>query len=99
MKYEMTLNALVTTGLFLAAATSPHAQISEATSTCLECHQETMPGLTGEWRSSKHYGADVGCYECHGADPKDTDAFEHNGFYIATIVSPKDSSRCNSTGC
>lgn len=73
------------------------ADLTEASASCIDCHQDMMPGLTGEWRSSKHFGADVGCFECHAADPKDADAYEHNGYNIATIVSPKDCSKCHET--
>ncbi|MBZ5637708.1 MAG: hydroxylamine oxidoreductase [Acidobacteriia bacterium] len=85
-------------GILLAIpriASSASAELSEPSTACVICHQEKMPGLTGEWRSSKHFGADVGCHECHAADPKDPDAIEHNGFTIAVIVSPKDCSRCH----
>jgi hypothetical protein len=54
-----------------------------------------MPGLVREWRYSRHYAANVGCYECHAAAPDDADAFEHDGNTIATIVSPKDCSKCH----
>ena len=64
---------------------------------CVECHESEVPAMVKEWRYSKHYGANVGCYECHGADPTDKDAFEHNGFNIAIIVSPKDCSKCHET--
>ncbi len=74
-----------------------HAEMSEATQACVACHHDSMPGLTGEWRSSKHYGADVGCFECHGATPGEPDAVEHNGYSIAVIVSPKDCSKCHKT--
>ncbi len=69
--------------------------LSEESASCMECHEEEMPGLVKEWRISRHYSADVGCFECHGADPKDADAFEHNGYSIAIIVSPKDCATCH----
>jgi hydroxylamine dehydrogenase len=69
--------------------------LSESSQACLECHQSEMPGLVGEWRFSRHFGANVGCYECHGADTKDSDAMDHNGFTISAIVSPKDCSKCH----
>ncbi len=47
------------------------------------------------WGESKHYRAKVGCYECHKANAGDKDAFMHNKFRIATIVSPKDCSSCH----
>ncbi len=71
--------------------------LTEESAACLECHETIIPAMVKEWRYSRHYGANVGCYECHSADPKDVDAFEHNGFTIATIVSPKDCSKCHET--
>ena len=71
------------------------SKMSEQTTACVGCHEEEMPGMVSEWRYSRHYGANVGCFECHGADPTDADAFEHNGFSIAVIVSPKDCSKCH----
>jgi hydroxylamine dehydrogenase len=87
----------VNLALLLLVAPPAAAEITESSAACVACHQDSMPGLAGEWRSSRHYGADVGCHECHAADPKDADAIEHNGFSIAVIVSPKDCSRCHRT--
>lgn len=70
-------------------------KMSEASTSCIECHEAEMPGLVKEWRYSRHFGADVGCYECHAAEATDLDAFEHNGYNIAVIVSPKDCSKCH----
>ena len=39
----------------------------------------------------------VGCYECHGLNASaHTDNFEHLGFQINVVVSPKDCSTCHS---
>ncbi|MEW6050896.1 MAG: multiheme c-type cytochrome [Candidatus Zixiibacteriota bacterium] len=88
-------------GSAVAAQNTTYRQVpndlTEASRSCVECHQADMPGLVGEWRYSRHYGANVGCFECHQADPKDADAVEHNGYTIAVIVSPKDCSRCHLT--
>jgi predicted CxxxxCH...CXXCH cytochrome family protein len=35
------------------------------------------------------------CIECHMAGEEDADAFQHEGAWIATIVSPKDCARCH----
>jgi hypothetical protein len=82
-------------GLVAAWLPGARAELGEESRECVSCHQELMPGLAGEWRSSRHYGADVGCYECHRADPQDPDAFEHQGYTISIIVSPKDCARCH----
>ncbi|MDF1545495.1 MAG: multiheme c-type cytochrome [bacterium] len=93
---------LVVTAMVLAVSSatasdyrSVPGSLTEASATCIECHEDAMPGLVKEWRYSRHYGANVGCYECHGAEPGDTDAFEHNGYNIAIIVSPKDCANCH----
>ncbi len=69
--------------------------LSDKTKECIECHKSDNPGLYQEWGKSKHYGANVGCYECHQADKSDADAFEHEGSLISVIVSPKDCSKCH----
>ena len=71
------------------------ASLSEESASCVECHESDIPGLVAEWRISRHYAADVGCFEGHGADAGDADAVEHNGYSIATIVSPRDCSKCH----
>ncbi len=84
--------------LVLSAMTSlAWADLSKQSATCIECHGESMPGLVSEWGASRHYAADVGCFECHQAAQDEPDAMEHNDFYISTIVSPRDCSRCHKT--
>ena len=60
-------------------------------------HQRNMPALYQQWNLSKHAANGVSCIDCHGADPADVDAFEHNGATIATLVTPKDCSGCHET--
>ncbi|MCP4713751.1 MAG: hydroxylamine oxidoreductase, partial [Deltaproteobacteria bacterium] len=62
---------------------------------CIECHKEKSPVIYEQWGQSKHYRANVGCFECHKAEPNDPDAMQHEGALIATIVSPRDCSRCH----
>ncbi|MDX1776363.1 MAG: cytochrome c3 family protein, partial [Desulfobulbales bacterium] len=84
---------LVTVVIFCAAAAE--AKISDQTRKCLECHVEIMPGLMDQWQDSTHWQAGVGCYECHAAKKGESDAMPHNGFLVATIVSPKDCAKCH----
>ena len=83
----------------------------EAAKACIECHSRLNPGLVADWAESRHAHAGITCYDCHKADPEDTDINrEHRKVYdngemaysdaqyhvpIATIVSPKDCSRCH----
>ncbi|HBR14364.1 MAG TPA: hydroxylamine oxidoreductase [Candidatus Omnitrophica bacterium] len=69
--------------------------ISEQTRECVECHKDVAPVINQQWGASKHYRANVGCFECHQAGEKDTDAFDHYGHNIAIIVTPKDCARCH----
>jgi hydroxylamine dehydrogenase len=85
----------------MAADTSalPITELSKESKECVACHKKQTPSIVQEWGRSKHYGANVGCYECHQADAKDTDAFIHDGKkvkkHISIIVSPKDCARCH----
>ena len=81
--------------LFLIAAACLYGQVGKESQACMACHQGSSPGIVGQWKQSKHAGASVGCFECHQAEKGDKDGYEHNGFFIATIVSPKDCSQCH----
>jgi len=69
--------------------------MSEASAKCVECHKTSSPAIYEQWGESRHFRAGIGCYECHAANEDDPDAFEHFDWFIATIVSPKDCSRCH----
>lgn len=71
------------------------AQLSKESKVCMECHRQTTPVILQQWGSSKHYRANVSCFECHQALETDKDVMEHYGQNIATIVSPKDCARCH----
>ncbi len=64
---------------------------------CVECHGQATqtPGIVDHWEGSTHAKKGVGCVECHQAQKNDVDGFEHYGAWIATIVTPKDCSRCH----
>ncbi len=71
------------------------AEISRESKKCIDCHKKESLSIYEQWGSSKHYVANVGCYECHKAEADDRDALKHEGQIIATIVSPKDCARCH----
>lgn len=84
----------------LSAATPARAVfgpkvVSAQTAACVACHKNESPSIYDQWGASKHFRANVGCFECHAANPDDNDAFEHYGENIATIVSPRDCARCH----
>ncbi|MHC5003643.1 MAG: multiheme c-type cytochrome, partial [Planctomycetota bacterium] len=71
-------------------------EMSKQSKECVDCHKKESQALYQQWGSSKHYRANVGCFECHAAEPGDPDAMRHYDQTIATIVSPKDCGRCHS---
>ncbi len=101
------MNRLITLAVFLlfganpalAAVDAPPKVMSEETKECVKCHKKNNPGITQQWGASKHYSANVGCYECHAADEGDVDAYIHDDEKvkknISIIVSPKDCANCH----
>ncbi|GAB6041230.1 multiheme c-type cytochrome [Endothiovibrio diazotrophicus] len=86
-------------GAAQAAVDKAPKTLSETSKECVACHKKKTPGIVQHWGGSKHYRANVGCYECHKADAKDKDAFIHDGkktkVHISIIVSPKDCAQCH----
>jgi len=97
---RLALPLLAALGL-AAAASSASAQViglpelSDVSKECIEGHKKKSPVIDQQWGTSKHYRANVGCYECHAADRSDPDALYHYDRTISVIVSPKDCSRCH----
>ena len=85
---------LMVAAVGVAQKTAP-TSLSEVSLECLECHATETAGIYQQWGSSKHYRGNIGCYECHQAEAGDPDAFEHSGYQISIIVSPKDCARCH----
>ena len=79
---------------FSFAAVIP-AEISKESAECIDCHRGETPVIVEQWGASKHFRANVACFECHQAQTGEPDAFEHNGVLISTIVSPKDCAKCH----
>ncbi|MBF0425377.1 MAG: hydroxylamine oxidoreductase [Magnetococcales bacterium] len=69
--------------------------LSRESATCVSCHREKSPGIYQQWGGSRHFRANVGCYECHKAEPGRPGAIKHKDFVITTIVSPKDCAQCH----
>lgn len=80
-----------------AGITTHHVSIPASSKSCVACHNQTSPGIIDHWTDSTHAKKGVGCVECHKAEKDDVDSFDHYGALIATIVTPKDCSRCHKT--
>lgn len=72
-----------------------HIAIPASSTACVDCHRNLTPGIIDHWEGSTHAEKGVGCVECHQADPADVDGFDHHGYHIATVVTPRDCSRCH----
>jgi hydroxylamine dehydrogenase len=79
------------------AAVKKTGVLSAADKACVDCHKDETPGIVAHWEDSAHskVAKAVGCFSCHQAKKGEVDAFEHEDQIIATIVSPKDCSRCH----
>jgi len=64
-------------------------------SSCVDCHGQSTPGIVDHWKTSTHAATGVGCVGCHEAQNGDADAYTHYGELIATVVTPKDCSVCH----
>jgi hydroxylamine dehydrogenase len=99
MKSKLGLALVVCAGFPMAMASAQAfgpREVSEQSKQCIACHKEHSPALYQQWGMSKHFRANVACFECHSANTADPDAYQHYGQTIAVLVTPKDCSRCHS---
>ena len=102
MKRWGLLAGLVLTSLPFSGGAAAWAQViglpelSTQSKECIECHKKADPVVYQQWGESKHYRANVACFECHGAEKTDPDAYDHYGITIAVLVTPRDCARCHS---
>ncbi len=93
------VSLLLISSISLASVKEPPKTMSDTTKECVKCHKKHSPGIVQQWGASKHYRANVGCYECHKADKGDKDAYIHDDKkvkkLISTIVSPRDCQNCH----
>jgi len=68
---------------------------SEENRNCIECHMKKTPFVVKDWLRSKHFSHKVGCYDCHKSDESNPAAFEHYGYTISLLVTPKHCARCH----
>jgi hydroxylamine dehydrogenase len=76
----------------------PTQRVSKEGQVCIACHSAGTAGIVKDWQSSKHIGAGVDCYTCHGAGNKSNrpDIKDHYGFKVVVLVTPKDCQNCHS---
>lgn len=72
-----------------------HIAVPASSTSCVNCHRQQTPGIIDHWIGSTHAVKGVGCVECHKADQRDADSFNHYGALIATVVTPRDCGACH----
>ena len=78
-----------------AMGTFSPKEITPESQACIKCHKTESSAIYEQWGASKHFRANIGCFECHGAEKEDVDGFEHEGAWISVLVSPRDCARCH----
>lgn len=78
-----------------AGLSEAHIAIPASSKGCVDCHRQQTPGVIDHWMGSTHAHKGIGCVECHQAERGEPDAFDHYGETIATVVTPRDCSRCH----
>jgi hypothetical protein len=81
--------------LFLPILLATSSLAAVDNDSCLGCHDEETPGIVKQWQDSKHPGVNVGCKSCHAAMDGDPSGFEHNGYKITAVPSPKYCAKCH----
>jgi hypothetical protein len=78
-----------------AGLREPPVLVPDESRACVDCHQQSNPGIVAHWKGSTHAAKGVACVECHRADERDADSFVHYGARIATVITPLDCSHCH----
>ncbi len=80
--------ALVAVPVLASAETTPITP-------CINCHDTVTPGVVKQWQESKHSKVGVKCYVCHQAKEGDPSGFDHNGFRVTAVVTPRYCESCH----
>jgi len=73
----------------------PKKHFSKENATCVACHKEETPSIYQQWGRSKHFTANIGCYECHKSSPSAVTSLRHKDFVISILVTPKKCGECH----
>jgi hydroxylamine dehydrogenase len=68
---------------------------AEAADACLGCHDNATPGIVKQWHDSNHSRVGVRCFTCHKAMEGDPSGYNHQGFKITAVPSPKYCEGCH----
>jgi len=93
--------AVVTVGLIEKERAKPEkaavVYADETTQACIDCHEEKHIAVdwNRQWAQSRHGQKGIGCQACHEAQPDDPDKWEHEGYLVTHVPSPKDCAKCH----
>lgn len=91
--------SIVLAGLAVAMACGPgtaRAVYEDNPGTpCLVCHETQTPGIVKQWEESKHSKVNIKCYVCHQAREDDPSGYDHNGYWITAVPSPRYCESCH----
>ncbi|MCP4228548.1 MAG: hypothetical protein GY771_00165, partial [bacterium] len=75
-----------------------YASADATTKKCIDCHQKEgiAENWNNHWAQSKHGQNGIGCMACHKANEGEPDAWNHEGFLVTHIPTPKDCGICHS---
>jgi len=75
----------------------PEPRLDAKTKECVDCHLEKRVAVDWirQWSLSAHGAKGVGCPACHTARAEDVDAWEHEGFTLTHVPSPRDCGKCH----
>jgi len=83
-------------GQNVPGVTKVAANASKESQACIACHESgTAPLAVQQWAASRHAQVGIGCYECHEAEKTRPDAFDHYGYSISVMVTPKSCGTCH----
>ncbi|MCD4652375.1 hydroxylamine oxidoreductase, partial [bacterium] len=93
MKYLLSVSLLLV--LILCPVYAELPEKNSPAGECMTCHKKESPALYQQWFTSNHAKHGITCIDCHSADPKESDAYEHYDAYISTLVTPNDCGTCH----
>lgn len=69
----------------------------EKSQQCINCHEEKHIAVNWirQWQQSRHAEKGIGCIACHEAKKDDKDKWEHEGFLVTHVPSPRDCYGCH----
>jgi hypothetical protein len=69
--------------------------LAGSSNACVECHENTTPGIVDQYGHSTMASANVSCEDCHEVAPEHAGAVEHEGTWVLASPSSAMCERCH----